>query len=67
MMVQSACHASSKLLATQNLGRPKCPCCGNVLLIAEGSRFNSRGRIDHDWSCDDCDHEFATSVRLPPY
>ena len=38
MIVQSACHASSKLLATQNLGRPKCPRCGNALLVAEGSQ-----------------------------
>jgi predicted RNA-binding Zn-ribbon protein involved in translation (DUF1610 family) len=67
MIVQSACQASSKDLATENLGRPKCPCCGSVLLVAEGSRFNSRGRIDHDWSCDNCGHEFATSVRLLPY
>jgi hypothetical protein len=24
------------------------------------------GRIDHDWSCDDCGNAFATSIRLCP-
>jgi hypothetical protein len=37
-----------------------------MLLIAEESRFNVRGRIDHAWSCDDCGKEFVTSIRLLP-
>ena len=53
MIVQSACQsASTRVLATEDLRRPKCPDCGSVLLIAEESRFNLRGRIDHAWSCD---------------
>jgi hypothetical protein len=32
------------------------------LLVAEQSRFNLAGRIDHFWSCDDCGTEFATSI-----
>ncbi len=65
MIVQSACHAPSTwVLATEDLSRPKCPRCGRVLLVAEESRFNLRGRIDHAWSCDDCGNEFATSIRL---
>jgi hypothetical protein len=69
MIVQSACQASIHVLATENLSRPNCPRCGSILLIAEESRFNAQGsieqgRIDHDWSCDDCAHKFVTSVRL---
>ena len=69
MIIQSACQASSRRLATENLGRPNCPRCDSVLLMAEESRFNASGcvelgRIDHDWSCDDCGHKFVSSVRL---
>jgi len=77
MIVQSACQASpsvatratSRVLATHSLGRPKCPRCGSTVLIAEESRFdasafNAVGRIDHDWSCDDCGNRFVTSIRL---
>jgi transposase-like protein len=64
MIVLSACHDVSRALASQNLRRPKCPRCNGSLLVAEESRFNARGRIDHDWSCDDCGHQFVTSVRL---
>jgi len=76
MIVQSACQAlspraTSRISATENLRRPKCPRCGSVLLVAEESRFsanaaNAMGRIDHDWSCDACGNEFATSIRLGP-
>jgi ribosomal protein S27AE len=47
-----------------SLGRPNCPRCGSILLMAEESRFNIRGRIDHAWSCDDCGNAFVTSIRL---
>ena len=63
MIVQSAC-ASRRVLATEDLRRPKCPDCGSILLIAEESRFNLRGRIDHAWSCDECGTAFVTSIRL---
>ena len=58
-----------RVLPTASLRRPNCPRCGSLLLIAEESRFNAQAcvgdwRIDHDWSCDDCGHKFATSVRL---
>jgi ribosomal protein S27AE len=65
MTVQSAYLAFSTR-GTENFGRPKCPRCGSVLFIAEESRFNIRGRIDHAWSCDDCGNEFVTSIRLLP-
>jgi ribosomal protein S27AE len=51
---------------THDLGRPNCPRCGNVLLVAEGSEFSPAGRIRHVWSCDQCDHEFVTSIALWP-
>ncbi len=77
MIVQSACQAASpRFLASENLSRPKCPRCGSVLLVAEESRFNANaftadaskamGRIDHDWSCDDCGHGFRTSIGVWP-
>jgi hypothetical protein len=42
-----------------------------MLLVAEDSRFNANASdavscIDHEWSCDACGHEFATSIRLRP-
>jgi transposase-like protein len=66
MNVLPACLRFSTGRATKNFGRPKCPRCGSVLLIAEESRFNVRGRIDHTWSCDDCGNDFVTSIRLVP-
>jgi DNA-directed RNA polymerase subunit RPC12/RpoP len=44
--------------------RPNCPHCGSRLLVAEQSRFNHTGRIDHFWACDDCGTEFATSIEV---
>ena len=65
MIVQSACQsASTRVVATEDLSRPKCPGCGSILLFAEESRFNLRGRIDHAWSCDACGTAFVTSIRL---
>lgn len=51
---------------THVFGRPKCPRCGNILLIAEESEFNLSGRIRHLWSCEMCAHEFVTSIALWP-
>jgi transposase-like protein len=72
MIVQSAYQAFSRLTprVTESLSRPKCPRCDSVLLIAEESRFdasayNTVGRIDHNWFCDDCGNTFTTSIRLP--
>jgi predicted RNA-binding Zn-ribbon protein involved in translation (DUF1610 family) len=65
MIEQSACQsASTRVLATEDLSRPKCPDCGSMLLFAEESRFNLQGRIDHAWSCDACGSAFVTSIRL---
>jgi ribosomal protein S27AE len=60
MIVQSAYQVPPA--TTGSLSRPNCPRCGSVLLVAEESRFNAEGRIDHDWSCDACGNAFATSI-----
>jgi RNase P subunit RPR2 len=65
MSVLFAC--TSEVAATRDFGRPKCPRCGTVLLIAEQSEFNRNGRIRHAWTCDDCAHEFVTSITLRPH
>ena len=44
--------------------RPNCPHCGSPLLVAEQSRFNLSGRIDHFWVCDHCGTEFETSIEV---
>jgi len=44
--------------------RPKCPRCGGIVLVADHSRFDLAGRIEHIWSCDDCCNEFVTSISL---
>jgi ribosomal protein S27AE len=64
MSIQFACNTETA--ATQNFGRPNCPRCGSVLLIAEESEFNLNGRIRHAWSCDECAHQFVTSITVWP-
>jgi transposase-like protein len=64
MSIQLACNTYETVM--QDFGRPKCPRCGSVLLIAEESQFNLRGRIRNTWTCDDCAHEFVTSITLYP-
>ena len=64
MSIELACN--NEVAATFDFGRPRCPRCSSVLLVAERSAFNLKGRICHAWSCDDCSHEFVTSIRLWP-
>jgi hypothetical protein len=54
----------AEIAVSQNFGRPRCPRCESVLLIAEESEFDLKGRIRHLWLCDDCAHEFSTSITL---
>jgi len=63
MIAQAAAETN---LPVQYFGRPACPHCGSVLLVAEESEFSPRGRIRHTWSCDDCGHQFVTSITLWP-
>lgn len=48
----------------RELSQPKCPRCGSAILMAARAAFNPDGCIRHTWSCDDCSHEFVTSVRV---
>lgn len=65
MTVPSAYQTSApRLAATEQLRRPRCPRCGSVVLVAEASRFDVKGRIVHIWSCDDCGNTFTTAIRL---
>jgi ribosomal protein S27AE len=64
MLLQSACRVVPSVLVRVSLRRPNCPACENVVLIAEHSRLNASGHIDHLWSCDECGNEFVTTVRL---
>lgn len=70
MPIQTASQTASQTAwtvpATGKLSRPKCPCCGSALLVAEESRFSAAGRIDHRWACDDCGNAFVTSIRFWP-
>jgi hypothetical protein len=54
------------MIAPPRLARPKpLPALRQpLLLVAEQSRFNLAGRIDHFWACDDCGTEFATSIEV---
>jgi RNase P subunit RPR2 len=64
MIIRAACEIS---LPRRDLGRPNCPACGSLLLIAEESEFSvDGGHIRHAWSCDDCGHDFVTSIALRP-
>jgi hypothetical protein len=49
-----------------NFGRPNCPRCGCTVHLAERSAFNLNGRIRHNWACDQCGEEFATSISVLP-
>ncbi len=60
MNIQIAYRASSRV----ELMRPKCPCCGVTVLIAERAALNPDGGIRHTWTCDDCGHEFVTSIGI---
>jgi DNA-directed RNA polymerase subunit RPC12/RpoP len=62
MNAEVACQAPG----LDNFGRPCCPRCGSVLLVAEQSAFNLNGGIRHDWACDDCGKEFATAIKVLP-
>jgi len=61
MLIGARSPASSE---PARLSRPKCPHCGNALLVAEESRLSASGRVEHDWLCDDCGNTFSTSIKL---
>ena len=63
MSIQFACNADAT--APLKFGRPNCPRCGIMLLMAEEFEFNFKGKIRHAWVCDECTHQFVTSIALP--
>jgi len=46
------------------LTRPNCPRCGSTVLMAERAAFDPGGCIRHAWCCDECGHEFVTSIAM---
>ena len=48
----------------RRLAVPTCPQCDNVLFAATASEHVSEKHVRHVWSCDNCGHEFSTSVKL---
>jgi len=45
-------------------GRPSCPKCGALCVAPEASAFVDQVAIRNEWSCDECDYEFQTSIKL---
>ena len=43
---------------------PNCPACNDLVVAPAASEFVNARHVRHLWSCDDCGHEFTTSVRL---
>ena len=64
MTVQTTSHLD--VTPPHGFVRPNCPHCGGMLLVAEVSEFDLKGRIRHSWLCDDCGHVFWTSIALEP-
>jgi ribosomal protein S27AE len=60
MNIQTVSRASS----TGELNRPHCPRCGLIVFMAERAALSPDGDIRHTWSCDDCGHEFVTTIRM---
>jgi RNase P subunit RPR2 len=50
--------------APRRFALPLCPQCNDLLFAPAASEYVNRSRVRHVWSCDDCGHEFSTSVRL---
>jgi RNase P subunit RPR2 len=50
--------------APRRFAPPLCPQCNDLLFAPAASEYVSRSHVRHVWSCDDCGHEFSTSVSL---
>jgi transcriptional regulator NrdR family protein len=44
--------------------RPLCPECGHEQIVPERSEFVGQGGVRHAWRCEDCSHEFFTTVEF---
>jgi hypothetical protein len=45
-------------------GMKCCAHCNETVIAPTWSRYESRHRVRHSWSCESCGHEFETSVDL---
>jgi RNase P subunit RPR2 len=48
----------------RRFGLHYCPNCNDMLLAPALSEHVSDSHIRHFWSCETCEHEFTSSVRL---
>ena len=48
----------------RRLPRPQCPHCHDLLFAPAVSVHVSERDVRHWWSCDNCGHEFMTSVKV---
>jgi transposase-like protein len=44
--------------------RPLCPRCGQEQFVPERSAFVGPGDVRHSWRCEDCSHDFCTTVEF---
>jgi RNase P subunit RPR2 len=49
----------------RNIVRSFCPQCEDLLVAPALSQHVNEDLIRHWWSCEECGHEFRTTVRLP--
>jgi hypothetical protein len=45
-------------------GMACCTQCNDMVIAPDWSKYESRHRVRHSWCCDNCGHEFETSVDL---
>ncbi len=43
---------------------PRCPKCSDLLFAAAASAHVDERHVRHAWACENCGHEFMTSVKL---
>ena len=44
--------------------QPRCPCCGDILLVPDTAEYAGDGCIRHNWVCESCGHPFQTAVDI---
>jgi predicted RNA-binding Zn-ribbon protein involved in translation (DUF1610 family) len=53
-------------IAPYNISRLFCPQCKDLIIAATQSQHVSTNEIRHWWTCENCGHEFRTTVRWLP-
>jgi transcription elongation factor Elf1 len=64
VVMKSALSSHSDKLDGGRLVRPDCPQCGDRLFASSVSVHVNENDIRHWWACDNCGHEFMTTVRV---